>query len=224
MKKAMMMSSRRRGVIGGLYAVLMGAIGVMSASSTVAQADSIVARLFFDKKPPRVGVMYAVDGNQSTITNQKIDQKEKQFDQDLYVISPGAAVTLRNSDSIDHNIYARGSEQAPGFDAGLMSPNKEKTMKLDWQAPNFERLSCKIHPKMRAYVASIPTDHFVSMLFKREGLDESYSLTVDASTHAIGLLLLGYEPVEVTLNNGESMEVELKKRNQVSGKVVFSRQ
>lgn len=192
-------------------------------SSNMAIADSVVAKLFFEKSPPRAGVLYAADGQKNPIKKEVVDQTDKQFDDDIYVMSPGSEIIFKNSDTMDHNIFARGNENAPAFDVGLISPQSEKTMPVEWGTSSFERLGCKIHPKMRAYMASVPNDNYLAMPFKQAGLNESYTLEIDDSTTKIGLLLSGYDPLEVAVAKGETVEVEIKKRDDVRGKLVITR-
>lgn len=190
---------------------------------TITFADTIVAKMTFTKKPPRAGVLFAADGNQQPVKSEVVDQSNKQFDDHIYVISPGAEITFKNSDTMDHNIFSRGDDKAPGFDIGLIPPKGEKSQSLAWGISAFERLGCKIHPKMRAYMASVPNDAYLAIPFKQAGLAESYSLAVDDSTTKVGLLLSGYPPIEVAVAKGDSVEVEITKRDKVRGKLTISR-
>lgn len=186
-------------------------------------ADTITAKLSFTKKPPRAGVLFAADGNQQSIKTEVVDQSNKQFDDHIYVISPETEITFKNSDSMDHNIFARGDDNATGFDIGLIPPKGEKSQSLAWGITAFERLGCKIHPKMRAYMASVPNSAYLAIPFKQAGLADAYTLTIDDSTTKVGLLLSGYAPIEATIAKGETVEMDITKRDKIRGKLTLSR-
>ena len=199
--------------------------GTAQPKSTTASENVVTAVFTFENnKPPRGGIFFAVDGSDTNITEEVVDQVAKEFDQPIYVISPNANILFKNSDDMDHNIYARGqSEGATGFDIGLISPKGKSELKLDWKVGTFERLGCKIHPKMRAYVASVPNNMNLPMPFKQEGLKGEYKLNVAADTTEIGLELLRYEPIKQPLKKGESVTVDLIKKGVKKGSVTLSR-
>ena len=87
-----------------------------------------------------------------------IDQKDKVFTPAVLAVRPGATITLRNSDSIQHNAYASDKAAEVTLDTGLNAPASETPIKVDWTAGKVVRFGCKIHPSMQVWIAALDTD------------------------------------------------------------------
>ena len=139
-------------------------------------AVSIHGTITFIKKPPLVGIAY-VPAEQSSIADAEIDQLDKQFTSKMVVIKPGDSVTFKNSDNVEHNVFANDVAQSAKFDVGLMPPGEEKQIVVDWKENSIVRVGCKIHPKMRTYLASIDTPYHKIIEF--ENGKQQYSFTIN---------------------------------------------
>ena len=73
-----------------------------------------------------------------------------------------------NSDAINHNIYANDAEAKVNFDIGLASPGTEFQQTITWEENTFIRISCKIHPKMRAWVGSVSSKYHTEVKFSKK--------------------------------------------------------
>ena len=82
-------------------------------------AETLTADIVFDKKPPKVGVLY-VPGSGAPI-NGELNQQDKKFLSKMVVVSPNSTISFKNSDSVDHNIFANDMKTGVRFDVGLMN-------------------------------------------------------------------------------------------------------
>ncbi len=194
-------------------------IGFVSQSL---HAQELEVKFSFVKKPPRVGLIYAADGSSDQIKALDVDQKNKEFDSMVYVTTKDTSVNFKNSDDMDHNIYARPDGSWSGFDIGLISPGANQMSTVDFPAESFLRMRCKIHPKMRAYFAEIPNSVYQAFEFKKDGLKDVYIFKVPSDTVKVGLLFPSYDKLVLDIQSG-SATAKLIKKGQEKGEVSVTR-
>ncbi len=198
------------------------AIAIFFVSQSVL-SDSVEVKIIFEKKPPKSGMFYVVEKSASG-KKAIVDQKDKQFVSNFIVADSAGGVVFKNSDSVDHNIYANDTKQGVQFDVGLMQPEYTIDKKIDWGANTVVRLGCKIHPKMRAYLANVNSKNFISFEFEKGVNEYSYTLTnVPSSNSDFGFLIPGYESKIISVKSGEEVRVELTKRGVKKADAVISR-
>jgi hypothetical protein len=122
--------------------------------SSLLYAQDLEAAFEFIKKPPKVGLIYLPE-NKELKTGPVIDQKNKEFSQELFVGAPGTDMVITNSDDTDHNIYASDADAGADFDIGLAPPGSETRQNINWKEDMVVKIGCKIHPKMSAHVANV---------------------------------------------------------------------
>lgn len=186
-----------------------------------AQADTISAEFQFTGKPPESAVVY-VEGAVSKGVAGVVDQKNKEFTTPVVVGTPNSSLSFKNSDDVDHNIYANDAESGVNFDAGLISPNGASSMKMDWKDGTLVRIGCKIHPKMKGYIANIPSEHF-AVVDLGTSLQGSVA-DVPAGDGSVVVLLPKYDAVRATVAAGETKELPLMKGGEQKGVVKLHRQ
>lgn len=149
--------------------ILIGLIFLVQISANDAYANSLEGKFKFDIKAPQVSLVYFDDDNILNNSALSMDQKNKEFTKKMIVGSRKSSITFKNSDNVEHNIYGSLKGKVL-FDIGLTSPGSKHTKHIDWDKGNVAKLSCKIHPKMNAWVASVDTKHFSIVEFnnKRE--------------------------------------------------------
>jgi len=175
----------------------------------------------FEKKPPSSVVVYAVDGSSDAISELKIDQKDKKFDLPVYVKTKASKLSFHNSDTMDHNIYSKKKGTWDGLDIGLLKP--QASLESDAAFPDgaMVRLGCKIHPKMRAYVATVPNKYFLAQQFDKKSTTSSIKLTIPNDATKVGLLMPGYDVIETTIDT--TSPIELIKKGKTKGNVTISK-
>ncbi len=207
-------------------ALLVWALGVVLACAApgIAHADTLKAELQFASGLPFTGVFYATQARPAP-RPAAIDQVDKRFTRRLVVGTPGSNIAFLNSDGFDHNIYADAPASNAIFDIGLMSSGSMAAMAMEWTPGTLVRIGCKIHPRMRAYIANIAADRYA--VFEPERGRKTYSLAlsdVAADAGPVVLLLAGFDPVRVDLRRGARRETSLTRRGKPVGRVLLTRE
>ena len=149
----------------------------------------------FKKKPPSVALVY-FGGHSDEAHVAHVDQKDQQFSSKLYVGSKGSSIKLKNSDGIDHNIYANDKDTGVKFDIGLAKPGAELSQELSWDEGKVVKIRCMIHPKMMAYVASIRSKHYKIIEFSKK--EKKKALTLDGLPYKnqdVNIWMPKYDPI-----------------------------
>lgn len=186
------------------------ALSMLLATST-ALASSVTGTLSFEKKVPFAGLIYAINGG-SGPQKTSIDQKDKEFTKKLAVIGPGGSLEFSNSDEFQHNIFANDSATGVKFDVGLMETGQESKILVNWEANTLTRVGCKIHPRMRTYIANIPSNTFQIIEFKKGTKDYSVSLATGSGQNKFVLMIPKYDKLEFTLNPGEEKSLDITRK------------
>jgi hypothetical protein len=192
-------------------------------NSLTSMADVISGKIEFVKRPPFTGILYVAN---TGLKNKQplVDQKDKAFTKKIAVGSPSNMMTFKNSDSLDHNIYANDRKHNVKFDVGLMVPKTSAEMVMDWQEESLVRIGCKIHPKMRGYVANVNTDYFHSFEFEKKV--KNYEFTIEQvpnNKNTIVLLMPKYEKQVIQLALGETKTVVIKRKGKTKATLTISR-
>jgi plastocyanin len=192
--------------------------------STSANADVISGEITFVKKVPFAGVLF-VKQNKSATVNANMDQLNKKFTKKVSLGAPGTSVIFNNGDSFDHNIFANDLQNNISFDIGLMPSGQSSQIKMDWKEETMVRIGCKIHPKMRSYIANVNSDFYQEFEFQKKVKIYPINISdVPADNHEIKLIIPKYESITVTLLKGESKTIDIIKKGKVRGSLIVSRQ
>ena len=167
----------------------------------------------FEKKPPSVGLLYMADDKSlSSAKGPIMDQKNKNFSYKMIVGTEGSEVTFKNSDSFEHNIFANNKKTGVNFDVGLIPSGGETKVKMDW-GEGVVRIGCKIHPKMRAYVANISSKYHKVVEFDKKKKSYTIKFSAPGSLTKLKLWLPKYNDVEIDLSKGEGSTDIMKKKS-----------
>lgn len=188
-------------------------------------ADRLVAELAFERRPPIAGLIYLPSPRGvAPQVKVEIDQKNKEFTRNLAVASPQSKLVFLNSDDYDHNIYASDGQIGVHFDFGLMPKGTEFSRKVDWPTDNLLRIGCKIHPRMRMYVANVTALAQHVFEFERDSLSYRAELDIPPGYGGpVRLMLAGYDDVEAVLPNGPVVEIALQRKGRPDGTLKLSR-
>ena len=142
----------------------------------------------------------------------------------LGVASHQGQLKLENQDKFEHNIFANDAKSGVEFDIGLMPPGSSQSIKADWQTNTLVRIGCKIHPKMRSYIANIPSDNYLGFEFVKKQKTVLFELKdVDANSNQFVLLLANMDKLEITLAKGESKTIEIVRKGKKKGSISLTR-
>ena len=188
-------------------------------------ADTLQFDFKFTKKPPASGILYVPEAGSPPISGE-VDQKDKVFLERIVPISPGTELVLKNSDSVDHNIFANDLSDANiRFDVGLMPVGAEMKVPVDWPLNSFIRVGCKIHPKMKTYIISMDAKSYKIIEMQKKIKEYTFNLEdVASDAKTVRVALEKYDPIELELSAGETKEVELFRRGKPRGSLVVTRQ
>ncbi|WDE03192.1 hypothetical protein SG34_017440 [Thalassomonas viridans] len=202
--------------------VLISLLPLAFTGSTL--ADTVTAELEFTKRPPFTGLIYLVD-NKTSSSQVTVDQKDKQFTKKLQVGSSGQKIKFNNSDDVEHNIFTNETKHSANFDVGLMQPGSTSEVALNWQENSIVRIGCKIHPKMRAYIANILSDYYQVLDFEKKKKNYQIQINdVPSTLTTMNLLMPGYKNMEFELQPGETKEIPISKKGKQRGTLKLSRQ
>jgi plastocyanin len=171
-----------------------------------ALSATLTGTLEFVKKPSFVGIIYA-EGGVGPATAQ-LDQSNKVFDKKMIVVGNNGEITFKNSDSFQHNIFANDPKTGVKFDVGLMNEGQNSNVTVNWADNTLTRIGCKIHPKMRSYIANVNSDAYQVLPFEKK--QKTYPIKLEAGNHTKFVLQIPkYDPVEVELKSGEQQSVDV---------------
>jgi len=182
-------------------------------------ADQITGQVVFDKRVPEAGLIY-VAGESSSIPDAEIDQKDKMFTSKIVLADSKSPFTFKNSDTYDHNIFARDTDAGAVFDVGLMSSGSEEKIDVNWAKDTLVKIGCKIHPRMRAYIANIDASQHQIIEFNKEQQSYDFSLSdVPDNVKKLVVLLPGFDPLEILLSEKSGQTVEILRRGKRRGEI-----
>ena len=148
------------------------------------------------------------------------------FSKKIIVVPKATTISFKNSDVIDHNIFADDKDANVKFDAGLVAPGNDAKQPSTWPEGTIIRIGCKIHPKMRSYVAVASSAYFAEVEFDSKVKKTPFEIKdVPDSLTKVNIWLPRYEKIEVAIKKGETKTVELKKpgKTKVYGTVTLTR-
>lgn len=207
----------------GDFRLLSFLLAFACLTSFAAHADTVEVELYFDRIIPFTGLLYAPEPNPAPIS-ASVDQIGKRFTKRIIAGSPNGDFTFMNSDEFEHNIFADVPHQNAIFDVGLMQPGETASMRIEWSRDSLVRIGCKIHPRMRAYLANISTERFTA--FERAPGTREYRLSLEdvpATAPAVTLLLAGFDPMRIPIAVGEKQELALTRNGQPAASGTITR-
>lgn len=188
-----------------------------------ATAWELTGQLEFAGRAPASVLVYLPEDN-SRQGKTTLDQKDKTFLPEVVLVAPDAPLMIRNSDEVDHNVYANDRDLGVKFDIGLRPPGSEVPLKADWPEGELVKLSCKIHPRMRAWVLSTSSGLAQNFAIPKRARSFSFSLTnLPEGLTEVRLLIPAYRPVSVKLNPGETETAPLTRKNRSKGTALLRR-
>ncbi len=179
---------------------------------------------FPERKPFVALVYFADDPGSGPEMCGSLDQKNKAFSKRIVTAKTGCEVTFLNSDEMQHNIFALSSVSDAAFDVGLLPPGKTSSAIVEWAEGEVVRLGCKIHPKMRSYIANVPSRYFAVVSF--EDADGPFSFTISDVPDELDQVKVWFpkmDPIELTLEMNRDQSIDVTRRDQSYGTLEIKR-
>lgn len=184
-----------------------------------ALAGTLNGTFTFKKKPPSVALIYFEDDTSGVTSNPTVDQKDQNFDQKLYVAQTGSTIDFKNSDSIDHNVYADDKKNNVKFDKGLGKPGTTLQEVVKWDSGKVVKVGCMIHPKMKSYIASIKSKYFTTVNFNRKEKTATFKIeNVPAGIKKVRIWLPKFEDIVIDADASDK-KADLVKKGKTRGEV-----
>ncbi len=175
-----------------------------------ASADVLQGAFTFQNKAPSVALVYfPEDTSLSPVSEVVVDQVNKKFSLKLVIATKGSTIIFRNLDAIKHNIFSRDRKADVKIDLGLSQPGISVDQKVTWE-DKIVKFGCKIHPKMRMWVASIASQYYKIVEFAKDAKKANFEMR-DIPDHVstVRIWLPKYPSSEIRLQKGESKDIEL---------------
>lgn len=168
-------------------------------------------------KPPLAGLVY-IPSNEQLKSAPLVDQLDKNFTRKMVVVPVGQSVKFKNSDAVDHNVFANDRKQNAKFDVGLMNPGGEKDITVDWQENTIVRVGCKIHPKMRTYIATVNTPYYQVLEFSKNSNEYNFKIdNVPENATSVILHIPKYDLIELDFSEDKAWELPIVKKGKTRG-------
>ena len=193
--------------------------------SCIAFSDTISGTFEFDLRKPYVALIYFTDDTDSgPELCGFLDQKNKAFSSRLVASKTDCEVSLKNSDSISHNIFANDMKTGASFDVGLIPPEGSSSTIVNWDEGKVVRVGCKIHPQMRSYIANVPSRRFAIVDFGSDSLSAEFAIDhVPASTKSMVIWFPRMDPISVEVERGANLTIQVTKKGRPYGRVNLKR-
>jgi plastocyanin len=193
--------------------------------SSVANATEITLNgsISFSGNPPLAALIY-VPGKPSQTQSPKIDQVGKQFTESIVVSTPGAEVLFKNSDVVEHNVFANDAKHNAKFDVGLMLSGGEKYIPVNWDAGSMIRVGCKIHPRMRTYIATVNASFNRVINFSNAQKTFPLNLAgIPAGSQKLIIQIPKYDEIKLDLSKADSWTVAITKNGKQRGEITLKK-
>lgn len=179
----------------------------------------------FTESPPSLALIYFTDDHSLGKPAQAVlVQKDKKFDRKMAVGAKGSKVVFKNSDSVEHNIFANDPAAGVNFDAGLLPAGQDAKVDLSWEDGMVVKIGCKIHPRMQAYVANTAGSHFEVVEFKPTDRAGEFKIEgVPDAASKVRIWFPKHDVLEVTLEKGKSAKLDITEKGKVDGTLSLTR-
>lgn len=192
-------------------------------ASSMAFGGTLTGELKFKKRAPKVALIYFPQDN-GLKQDAVVDQMNTAFTSLIAVGSEGAEAVFNNSDTINHNIYANDKETKVNFDIGLASPGSVFKQKITWGDGKMVKISCKIHPKMRAWVASLSSQYFTVVQFKKKQKKAQFEIpNLPDSVSQVRIWMPGYPVMDLEIGSGKTVSETLTRKKKKRGTLTLKR-
>ena len=153
-----------------------------------------------------------------------MDHEGGYFTEKLIVGNQGSQMTLRNSDEVGHTIYVKDKKQEVNWRLNYMPPNSEFKQTLFWDEDVFVEMRCKLHLYMSAWAGSISTRYNKIFEFSENTLKHRFTMkSYPEKFTQLKIWLPKFEPIVTDIKQGETQTLELKKGENLVGKIKISR-
>ena len=194
-------------------------------AATTLWAGDITVTFQFDKRPAKAVLVYMLDDDSLKLKEAPVvDQVNREFTNPVVIAPKDTTIKLKNSDDVEHNIYAQDIKNDVAFDIGLAPPGSEVDKVIDWNEGLVIKIGCKIHPKMRSWIANIDSKyHGIHIPEKTEKTFEVKLDAVPGDKKMVRIWMPGYDDIRIEVGAGANQEGQLSRKGKPKGTYKVSR-
>ena len=188
-----------------------------------AKETTLNGSISFNGNAPMAALIY-VPGKPDTAQRPVIDQIGKQFTKSIVVSAPSTEVLFKNSDVVDHNVFANDAKHNAKFDVGLMLSGGEKNIPVNWAVDSMIRVGCKIHPRMRTYIATVNASFHQVVEFNSE--QKTFPLTlsgIPAGSQQLIIQIPKYDEIKLDISKANQWTAAITKNGKQRGEIALSK-
>ncbi len=188
-------------------------------------SQTLEGRFEFTSRVPREALVYFADDHSvSPQERVEVDQVNKHFTEKVIVGAKGSKILFKNSDEVQHNIFALNDKHNVNINLGLADPGQEKQEILSWPNESFVKISCIIHPRMRTWVASLESRYYKVLSFHKKQKEVNFQIAnVPPEVIRLKVWMYNFLPIDLEIRPGESKEANVATSKKVYGKLFLKR-
>jgi len=193
---------------------------------TSAAKETLSGKFEFETRKPFVALVYLADDQSGDeYLCGSLDQKDKTFSSRLIIAQNGCEVVFTNSDEMNHNIFANDVRTGVSFDVGLIAPGTNAKTTVGWAEGQVLRVGCKIHPKMRSYIANTKSAYATAVTFDPEKPETHFSIPdIPEGEHKIVVWFPKMESLDFALASKEAKKLAIQRNGKTYGSLSIARE
>ncbi|OUS05979.1 hypothetical protein A9Q81_04355 [Gammaproteobacteria bacterium 42_54_T18] len=192
---------------------------VTSRANTAGAISSITGVVTFNQISESVAVIYA-NGAEPSGDMVFAELSRNGFDQDVYVVSPGSKITIKNKDNTLHRIKATDDYNDISKNMVKLQPRQKRAVQVSWKADTVVEMRSNKGALSASYLANVPSGAFQIIEFLVGKSSHGFSFaTIPSSADTATILIPNHDPIVISFALGGSQRIPLVKKGQQVGEV-----
>jgi len=185
----------------------VGAITSISGVVTFNQISESVAVIYSNGAEPSGDMVFAELGRNG-------------FDKDVYVVSPGGKITIKNKDNTLHRIKATDDYNDISKNMVKLQPRQKRAVQVSWKADTVVEMRSNKGALSASYLANVPSGAFqvIELLVGKSSHGFSFA-GFPSSADTATILIPNHDPIVISFALGGSQRIPLVKKGQQVGEV-----
>jgi len=197
-----------------------------SSTSTVSPKDnaagvisSITGVVTFNQISESVAVIYT-NGADPSGDMVFAELSRNGFDQDVYVVSPGSKITIKNKDNTLHRIKATDEYNDISKNMVKLQPRQKRAVQVSWKVDTVVEMRSNKGALSASYLANVPSGAYKVIEFLVGKSSHGFSFAaIPSSADTATILIPNHDPIVISFALGSSQRIPLVKKGQQVGEV-----
>ena len=192
---------------GALKANTVGAISTITGVVTFNQISESVAVIYANGAEPSGDMVFA-------------ELSRNGFDKDVYVVSPGSKITIKNKDNTLHRIKATDDYNGISKNMVKLQPRQKRAVQVNWKPDTVVEMRSNKGALSASYLANVPSGAFQVIEFLVGKSSHGFSFAaIPSSADTVTMLIPNHDPIVISFALGSSQRIPLVKKGQQVGEV-----